>query len=221
MNLKIAPNSTIALVGKSGEGKTSIANLLLRFYAPSKGHIFINNIDIADIALNCLRSQISLVTQNTNLFDASIAENIAYNIKDCSSEDIIKASKAASAHDFIMKIPGGYDAMIGPQGKTLSGGQRQRIAIARAFLKNSPILILDEATSSLDPETEQEIKKSLKILSENRTTIIITHRLNTIEHADRIYVVENGRIAEEGTHEDLIRTNKQYTSLYNRMSNEK
>ncbi|NDB82491.1 MAG: ATP-binding cassette domain-containing protein, partial [Alphaproteobacteria bacterium] len=203
LDLFIKNNSTIALVGRSGEGKTSVANLLLRFYNLNSGSITISGVEISDIRLSCLRSQISLVTQDTMLFDASVAENIAYN-SSANIQDIISAAKAARAHDFIMKLEDGYDTIIGHQGNTLSGGQRQRIAIARAFLKNAPIIILDEATSSLDPETEREIKSSISELCKNRTTIIITHRLSTIEHADMIHVVDKGRIVESGTHKQLL-----------------
>ncbi len=218
LSLKISPNSTIAIVGKSGGGKTSIANLLLRFYDPSKGEVLIKGKNIKTVKLASLRSQISLVTQDTLLFDASIAENIAYNMPGCSRQEIIEAAKKASAHEFIMQIDGNYNSVIGPKGRTLSGGQRQRIAIARAFLKNAPILILDEATSSLDPVTEREIKDALETLCSNRTTIIITHRLNTIEHVDHIYVVKHGHIVEQGTHETLLAENGEYTKLYNKQT---
>ncbi|MDX1916846.1 MAG: ABC transporter transmembrane domain-containing protein [Rickettsiaceae bacterium] len=213
LNLHIKNNSTIALVGKSGEGKTSIANLLLRFYNLNSGSLTISGVEISDIKLACLRSQISLVTQDTMLFDASVAQNIAYN-SNANMAEIISAAKAASAHDFIIKLEDGYDTIIGHQGNILSGGQRQRIAIARAFVKNAPIIILDEATSSLDSETEQEIKSSISELCKNRTTIIITHRLATIEHADMIHVVHKGRIVESGTHEELLQLRGQYANLY-------
>lgn len=214
LNLNIKPNSCISLVGKSGEGKTSIMNLLLRFYKTSSGNISLSGTNIEDIKLNSLRSQISIVTQETMLFDASIAENIAYSTPNASINDIMKAAKKASAHDFIMNLENGYDTEIGSKGKSLSGGQRQRLAIARAFLKDAPILILDEATSSLDPETETDIKSSILSLSKGRTTIIITHRLNTIEHCDMIYVVKNGKIHENGTHKELLALKKEYFNLY-------
>ena len=216
MSLVIKPNSCIALVGRSGEGKTSIANLLLRFYDPTSGAIFINNQDIKHARLSSLRGQIALVTQDTHLFDATVAENIAYNMPKCTKAEIEKAAKAASAHDFIMNLPEGYQTIIGHQGRSLSGGQRQRLAIARAFLKDAPILILDEATSSLDPQTEQEIKNAIEVLCKNRTTIIITHRLSTIEHVDNIYVVKNGKIVENGAHKALLSSKGEYYKLYNK-----
>jgi ATP-binding cassette, subfamily B, bacterial MsbA len=214
LNLIIKPNSHIALVGKSGEGKTSIANSILRFYEASEGEIIFGKTNIKDINLSSLRSQIALVTQDTMLFDASVAENIAYSMENADKSKIIDAAKNASAHDFIMELENGYDTIIGTKGKSLSGGQRQRLAIARAFLKNAPILILDEATSSLDPKTEQDIKDALFKLSKGRTTITITHRLNTIEHSDKIYVVKKGKILEEGTHLELISKDGEYTKLY-------
>jgi len=220
LSLIIKPNSTIAIVGKSGGGKTSIANILLRFYDPSFGDVFIDNINIKDAKLSSLRSQIALVTQDTLLFDATIAENIAYNMPDINMDKIIIAAQKASAHEFIIQLDEGYNSVIGPKGRTLSGGQRQRIALARAFLKNAPILILDEATSSLDPLTEREIKYALETLCNNRTTIIITHRLHTIEHVDHIYVVKNGIIVEEGTHEKLILAKGEYEKLYHSNGNE-
>ncbi len=218
LNLKIEPNSKIAIVGKSGEGKTSIANLLLRFYDPTSGEVLINNCNIKTANLSSIRSQISLVSQDTLLFDASIAENIAYNMKGATLKEIEEAAKSASAHEFITNLPNGYDTIIGPQGRSLSGGQRQRLAIARAFLKNSPIIILDEATSSLDSETERDIKHAIDKLSDNRTTIIITHKLNIIEDADMIYVVKHGKILESGTHIELIKRAKEYAALYKKES---
>jgi subfamily B ATP-binding cassette protein MsbA len=218
LNLEIANNSTIAIVGMSGEGKTSIANLLLRFYERHSGEITINGYDISKIKLENLRSQISLVTQDTHLFDATVEENIKYNITSATEKDVIYSAKAASAHDFIMTLPEGYKTIIGPKGKSLSGGQRQRLALARAFLRDSPILILDEATSSLDPHTEQEIKSSIQLLCKNRTTIIITHRLNTIENVDNIFVVKNGCIVESGIHKDLIEKKGEYFTLYQKMN---
>ncbi|MDX2049733.1 MAG: ABC transporter ATP-binding protein [Rickettsiaceae bacterium] len=213
INLKIAANSKIAIVGRSGEGKTSIANLLLRFYEASSGDIYINNIKIQDINLKSLRSQTSIVTQDTYLFEGTIASNISYSSAIYSMEEIIDAAKAASAHDFIMSLKDGYDTVIDHTGSILSGGQKQRIAIARAFLKNAPILILDEATSGLDPETEKQVKDSIYNLCKNRTTIIITHRLHTIENTDHIYVIKNGKIVENGTHKSLINGNGEYESL--------
>ncbi|MDX1924624.1 MAG: ABC transporter ATP-binding protein [Rickettsiaceae bacterium] len=213
LNLRIEKNSTIALVGRSGEGKTSIANLLLRFYNVNSGSITISGEEISDIKLSALRSQISLVTQDTMLFDATIAENICYN-SNATREKIMEAAKAAKAHDFITNLENGYDSIIGHQGNLLSGGQRQRIAIARAFLKDAPIIILDEATSSLDPTTEKEIKNSITDLCKDRTTIIITHRLSTIENADLIHVVKDGRIVESGTHTSLLKKKGEYATLY-------
>lgn len=206
----------IAFVGRSGSGKTSLSNLLARFYDPTEGRILINTYDIKDIKLTSLRSQIALVTQDTHLFDTSVAENIAYSQPNATQEEIIKAAQYADAHEFIMQLPNGYDTQIGVQGTTLSGGQRQRLSIARAFLKDAPILIWDEATSSLDQSSEQKILESLKKLRKGKTTLIITHRLSSITDLDNIIVMKNGAVCEQGNHKQLLDNKGEYYALYNK-----
>lgn len=209
----IEPHTTVALVGKSGSGKTTISNLLVRFYDPSSGSVTIGGHDIRELTIESLRSQIALVTQDTMLFDSSIAENIAYGVPHASREDIIKAARRAHADEFIDQLKEGYDTIIGYQGSTLSGGQKQRIAIARAFLKDAPILILDEATSALDAHAENAIDEALKELCAHRTTIIITHKLHSIMDADKIIVLKKGVIMEMGTHKELIANEGEYYNL--------
>lgn len=221
IDLKLKSNKIIAFVGRSGSGKTSLSNLLVRFYDPSEGAILINGHDIKDIKLTSLRMQISLVTQDTHLFDTTVAGNIAYGQPEATREDIIKAAKYADAHEFIMQLPQGYDTMIGVQGATLSGGQRQRLSIARAFLKDAPILIWDEATSSLDQASEQKILESLRKLRQGKTTFVITHRLTSITDLDEIIVMKNGEIGEQGTHAQLLKNKDEYYRLYNKELNEK
>ncbi len=216
VDLKLPPNKIIAFVGRSGSGKTSLGNLLVRFYDPSAGEILINGYNIKDVKIVSLRKQISLVTQDTHLFDTSVAENIAYGNINATREQIITAAKYADADEFIMRLPDGYDTVIGTQGTTLSGGQRQRLSIARAFLKDSPILIWDEATSSLDQNSEQKIIKSLKELRQGKTTLIITHRLASITDLDDIIVMKAGSICEQGTHEQLLANKGEYYTLYNK-----
>lgn len=216
INLSLPANSITALVGPSGSGKTSVLNLIPRFYDPQSGSIFIDDQDIKIISLSSLRSSIALVNQEPILFDLSIRENIAYGKKKANYDEVIDAAKSASAHDFISKLPNGYDTLIGEKGFTLSGGQKQRISIARAFLKNAPILLLDEATSSLDSESEYAVQKAINILMKDRTTLVIAHRLSTIENADKIIVLNNGKIEETGTHSDLIQNDRLYKKLYNR-----
>ncbi len=221
VDLKIEKAKTYAIVGKSGGGKTSLANLLVRFYDPTEGRVLINSYDIKDISLNYLRNQIAMVSQDTILFDSSIAQNIAYGNLTSTREDIIKASKQADADEFIQKLPDGYDTIIGMGGSTLSGGQKQRIAIARAFLKNSSIMLFDEATSALDSESEQSIVHSLANLRKGKTTLIITHRLASIIDADQIIVMKNGVIEEQGNHDSLISLKGEYYKLYNKQLKEK
>ncbi len=221
IDLKIEKAKTYAIVGKSGGGKTSLANLLVRFYDPTEGRVLINSYDIKDISLNYLRNQIAMVSQDTILFDSSIAQNIAYGNLTSTREDIIKASKQADADEFIQKLPDGYDTIIGMGGSTLSGGQKQRIAIARAFLKNSSIMLFDEATSALDSESEQSIVHSLANLRKGKTTLIITHRLASIIDADQIIVMKNGVIEEQGNHDSLISLKGEYYKLYNKQLKEK
>jgi subfamily B ATP-binding cassette protein MsbA len=214
INFEVNPNETAAFVGLSGAGKTTIINLLSRFYDPTSGRIMIDGINIREITLNSLRSQLGLVTQDTILFNDTVRNNIAYGLENFASERIIEAAKAAKAHEFIMELPQGYDTMIGEQGGLLSSGQRQRLAIARALLKNPPILILDEATSALDTESERLIQVALANAVKDRTTLIIAHRISTIRNADKIFVVDNGRIAESGNHDELYKQNGIYRKLY-------
>ena len=207
----------MALVGRSGAGKTSLVNLLVRFQEVSSGQILLDQHDIRDIELNSLRSQIAMVNQQVVLFNRTVRENIAYGQLEGASDDaVIAAAKAAYAHDFIMALPQGYDTALGAQGLNLSGGQRQRIAIARAILKNAPILILDEATSALDNESEYFIQRAFDAAMQDRTTIVIAHRLSTIENADRIVVMDQGRILEQGTHQELIAQKGAYFQLHQR-----
>jgi subfamily B ATP-binding cassette protein MsbA len=215
INLSIRAGEVVAFVGVSGGGKTSLVNLIPRFYDVTNGCIRIDGHDIRDLSLQSLRSQIAIVTQQTILFNDSVKNNIAYGDINRTENDIINAARAANAHDFIMKLPQGYDTNIGELGTKLSGGEKQRISIARALLKNASILILDEATSSLDTEAEIEVQEALDNLMEGRTTLIIAHRLSTIRNADRIVALVHGRIVEEGNHEALLAKKGEYFRLYN------
>jgi subfamily B ATP-binding cassette protein MsbA len=205
----------VAIVGLSGAGKTTLVNLIPRFYDVIDGSITIDGVDIRHVALGSLRSQVALVTQDTVLFDDSIAANIAYGRPAASREEIETAARAAHAHDFVSALPSGYDAHIGERGQRLSGGQRQRLAIARALLKDAPLLILDEATSALDAESEQLVQDALVNLMRNRTTFVIAHRLSTVRRADLIVALDDGRVAEIGTHDELLaRPDGVYAKLY-------
>jgi subfamily B ATP-binding cassette protein MsbA len=215
INLSIKSGEVIAFVGMSGGGKTSLVNLIPRFYDVSEGRVLIDDRDIRDVTLQSLRSQIAIVTQQTILFNDTVRNNIAYGDIDRTEDEILNAAKAANAHDFIMKLPKGYDSNIGELGTKLSGGEKQRISIARALLKNAPILILDEATSSLDTEAEIEVQDALNNLMKGRTTLVIAHRLSTIRNADRIIALVNGQIIEEGNHETLMDKKGEYFRLYN------
>lgn len=215
ISIDIPAGKSIALVGPSGSGKTTICSLLPRFYDVTGGSITVDGKDIRELTLKSLRSQIGMVQQDVYLFDGTIKDNIAYGKPVASDEEIIKAAKCASIHDFIMELPDGYDTYVGERGTRLSGGQKQRISIARVFLKNPPILILDEATSALDNESERWIQKSLEELSKNRTTITIAHRLSTIRDADEIIVITEDGIAERGTHAELLSQNGLYAAYYN------
>jgi len=215
-DLSIAPGETVALVGASGSGKTTLAHLLARFYTPTSGRILLDGHDIQNVKLASLRANMALVSQDVVLFNDSVAANIAYGaMRGASREDIEAAARAAQAFDFIQAMPEGFDTLIGENGVKLSGGQRQRLAIARALLKDAPVLILDEATSALDTESERQVQAALEVLMKNRTTLVIAHRLSTIERADRIVVMDRGRIAEIGRHADLLAAGGMYANLYN------
>lgn len=215
LSFTVKPGEKVALVGRSGGGKTSLVNLLPRFYELQQGLILLDGIDIRALSLKDLRAQFSLVSQDVILFNDTVFNNIAYGVlRDTSEEKVINAAKAANAWDFIQQLPNGLQNEIGDRGVRLSGGQRQRIAIARAILKNAPILLLDEATSALDTESEQHVQAALDVLMRNRTSLVIAHRLSTIENADRILVMDKGKIVESGTHQELLAAKGYYTKLY-------
>ena len=214
VNLNIRAGEMVAFVGASGGGKTTLVNLLPRFYDVTEGKVLIDGVDIREPRLESLRSMIGIVTQQTILFNDTVGNNIAYGKVGQPFEEVVKAAQAAYADGFIRNLPKSYDTIIGEQGVKLSGGERQRISIARAVLKNAPILILDEATSSLDSESEIEVQKALEYLMEGRTTLVIAHRLSTIRKADRIIVLSGGQIVEEGTHEELLSRDGEYKKLY-------
>jgi subfamily B ATP-binding cassette protein MsbA len=214
INLDIEGGSMTAFVGHSGAGKSTIINLLPRFYDPQNGSIFIDNQNIKNINLNSLRKNLSLVSQDVILFDDTIKANISYANKNASDEDVINACKFAAAHEFIKKLPNSYDTLIGENGVRLSGGQKQRISIARAILKRSPIILLDEATSSLDSESEEIVQNAIINLTKNKTTLVIAHRLSTIHKANKIYVLKDGLIIGSGNHDNLIKNSSEYKSLY-------
>ena len=213
LSLSIAPGQTVALVGHSGCGKSTIANLLPRFYDPQSGAIRIDGVDIREYSLASLRSHVALVDQHTFLFDASVMHNISYGRKNATPDDVIDAAKAANAHDFIVDLPDGYDTMLGEQGLRLSGGQRARIAIARALLQDAPILVLDEATANLDSKSERLVQEAIDRLMLGRTVIVIAHRLATVRNADCIVVLSDGKIVEQGTHDELIALDSHYAAL--------
>ena len=214
LSLDVQPGQMIAIVGPSGAGKTTIANLLPRFYDPQEGSIFVDGHDIRSVTLQSLREQIGIVPQETVLFNGSVYDNILYGRLEATEEEVIAAAKAANAHEFVEKLPAGYNTPIGERGSALSGGQRQRIAIARAILKNPRILILDEATSALDTESEKLVQQALDKLMVGRTSFVIAHRLSTVQQADWIVVLAKGRIAEQGTHGELLTKAGLYSKLH-------
>ncbi len=221
LNITLEKGKTTALVGGSGGGKTTVCNLLLHFYEITDGEILINGKNINDYTKKSLRENIGIVAQDVFIFDGTIKENIAFGKIDATDEEIIASAKCANIHDYVMSLPNGYDTWVGERGVKLSGGQRQRISIARAFLKNPPVLILDEATSALDNITELQIQRSLNELSVGRTVLVVAHRLSTIEKADKIYVIEDGKAVESGTHKELLNKNGRYATLAGALNNEK
>jgi len=214
LTLEIPAGDTVAIVGATGAGKSTIIKLMLRYYDVTCGRVMLDHVDLRDLKLEDIRSAIGLVSQDVFLFHGTVRENIAYGSFDVADEFIVAAAKIAEAHEFIMELPQGYDTIVGERGQKLSGGQRQRLSIARAVLKDPPILILDEATSSVDNETEAAIQRSLERIVVGRTTIVIAHRLSTVRNADRIYVLQNGTLKEEGTHEELVHLNGLYAALW-------
>lgn len=218
INIVIPKGKTIALVGQSGSGKSTLVDLLPRYHDVQEGEITIDGTNIKDLRIHDLRSLIGNVNQEAILFNDTFFNNIAFGVENATMEQVIAAAKIANAHDFIMEKPEGYNTNIGDRGSKLSGGQRQRISIARAILKNPPILILDEATSALDTESERLVQEALERLMKTRTTIAIAHRLSTIKNADEIYVLYNGQIVERGTHDELIKKQGYYKRLHDMQS---
>jgi ATP-binding cassette subfamily B protein/subfamily B ATP-binding cassette protein MsbA len=213
VSLRARPGEMIALAGPTGSGKSTLVNLLPAFYEATTGRILIDGQDIRDISLDSLRENISVVSQEAFLFNGTIRENILYGRLNATDEELVAASRAANCHDFILKLPNGYDSHVGERGVKLSVGEKQRVSIARALLKNAPILILDEATASVDTATEKLIQEALERLMANRTSFVIAHRLSTIRHAGQILVIRQGRIVERGTHEELLALKGLYSKL--------
>jgi ABC-type multidrug transport system fused ATPase/permease subunit len=214
ISLAVQPGQIMALVGPTGAGKTTLTSLVARFYDPQHGKVELDGIDIRDMRLSVLRKNISMVLQDVFLFNGTVRENIRFSKPDATNEEIIQAAMIARAHDFIMQLPNGYDTQIGERGLKLSGGQKQRLAIARAVLKDAPILILDEATSAVDTQTEAEIQDALSALMKGRTSIVIAHRLSTVRNADLIAVIDDGMVRETGKHDELIAFSGLYRNLY-------
>jgi ATP-binding cassette subfamily B protein len=221
VDLDIPAGTSLAVVGPSGAGKSTLARLLYRFYDPTAGRVLIDGQPIAEVEQRSLRAAIGIVPQDTVLFNDTIGYNIAYGRNGATQEDVETAANGAAIHDFVKALPQGYESMVGERGLKLSGGEKQRVAIARTLLKNPPILILDEATSALDSRTEQAIQETLERIARNRTTIIIAHRLSTVVGADRIAVLDGGRVAELGTHEELLQSGGLYADLWYRQAAER
>ena len=216
INFRVEAGQTIALLGSTGSGKSTIISLVPRFYDPSEGRVLVDGTDVRKVTLHSLRSQIGIVMQDTTLFAGTIRENITFGNEQASEEEIIRAARAAQAHEFIIQSAQGYDTRVGERGVTLSGGQRQRLAIARALLMDPRILILDDATASVDAETEHLIQLAFQNLVRGRTTFVIAHRLSTVRNADQIIVMDKGRIQAMGTHETLLTSSRLYVEIYNR-----
>jgi ATP-binding cassette subfamily B protein len=214
LTLRVPAGETVAVVGATGSGKTTLVKLLLRFYDVKKGRIGLDQVDIRDLHIVDLRGAIGFVSQDVFLFHGTVRENITYGTFDATLDQIVEAARVAEAHEFITTLPQGYDTVVGERGQKLSGGQRQRLSIARAVLKDPPVLILDEATSSVDNETEAAIQRSMERIIVGRTTIVIAHRLSTVRNADRIFVLEKGELREQGHHEELVTSGGIYANLW-------